>query len=305
MRAVDMLLSIFNSRGIRIISGALLTSLLLLLGYHFAVLNHLVPIGAPNTVAATEWHRLEKYVYEVHTAPVVAIGSSLLNTILVAPPSSPHIENFCLPGSSAVDGLRAMASSGKYPTVLLVEMSSRMAIPETGGIAELLGKYRQQVVSRTPMLRQAYQPSLVLASMLFPGTQASPALGDPIAKEIRAHYTFHSFRRCTASLSTRDKKALAENLAKLGEAIQVIREHGGQVILLQVPLDQRITHGKYETEALTTMKQVFPPNKYTWILPEERTWNTIDGTHLTKEDASDFKQQLLKRMNDLSLGTAN
>src|SRR5437773_1015882 len=112
----NMLSSIFNSKDWQLVAGSLMVTLIIMGVYHLLIVTDVIKEGLPHTRMAVNQVKLERYAYSRQNPPVVALGSSLLDRVMMPIDGrGAAIVNLCLPGQSAADAMVVMQTMKKTP----------------------------------------------------------------------------------------------------------------------------------------------------------------------------------------------
>jgi hypothetical protein len=326
-----MFSSTFNFRSIAVPVMAIGFALMMTIAYHLLIVSLNVAPGVIDTTFKSNILAVENY--EFNTAPVekIALGSSILNTV-VTNCKSLDCENLCIRGYSSIDGIEIIRHTQKYPRLAVVELSFALTSRKPYDYCAEVPDYKRFFVQYTPIVRTSYQPSSILLrklqSIFNHSTKSSintagntkyatSATKLNTASSIdtnKAHVNTVTTSSAIGSAEdglqpippTKMNKAKTNNfllsLQILRVGIKDLEKHGTFVCFVRVPLSEEFESSQREVEQRKLCEDVFPQSKYPWIewhYPP-RKWQTWDGIHLKTEEAELFGEEMQRQLQLIS-----
>lgn len=279
-----------NSNLRLLVTSMLVTCVTLVLGYHFLVTTNVIPPAPVVSPGDRIVQILDYATAPPDTYSVVLIGSSLLRTVARHDPDLPkHWFNLCLAGSSTTDGCDALILSGRYPKLVIAEVSDRLLVYEDGDstAGKALVPWRVGLVKLSPMFNECYSPvaALLNRSTFNIGGVESRQEDRIKMKQIKIEewnrnptkYRLNRIRRLSCVL--RDK-------------LLQLKAHGAEVLIVPPPKDKVIENTKHAQLLKEIWRDVFPEPEYKWFDPKQSEFETADGGHLTWESSKRFSKML-------------
>lgn len=204
--------SIFSSRQLRIVFGALLCAVTLVVIYHVLIASGIVRPSEPSSVAGLALAKMESYALSNAKRPRVALGSSMLKGILKSPGDDAGIFNLCLPGLSVADGLEALETDKRVPALVLVEVSSTLTLRPRHIAQDAMSADRLFLARFSPVFTMSYQPVPVMIQLVAPLEKQSSRWWQG---SVPGEYAAHNYQRANREFDAGSRESLSENLTRL------------------------------------------------------------------------------------------
>lgn len=246
--------------------------------------------------------KVQKYAYnKSSTLTTVLAGSSIIANIK-ASYISPKVINLGLSGGCAQTGIEAVLRNSLKPNILVVEINEYINRKiDNKMIDSIYNPVLYWTRLHIPMLRKEYQPvSILLQNISFirhrlmngsrptnkPVDSRQPVNIEPKLTEKLIVQTLEVYKE---PLSKKEEILYRQEAEYIKSQLSKIRKDGVRVVLVDIPIEQRIQNTVQEKQIRALMRELFPINDFEWLPePPPRHWKTSDGIHLIESDAKDY-----------------
>lgn len=274
---------IFNFRKIAVLTVAGVSSVLLL--YHFAVVQHLVPPGDGYTNFKRNAVKIER-MWLLPSCKRVFLGTSILGTCVSALPA-PEEEDLALAGASLMDAIESLQQRQQLPPLVVVELSVGLRNTYKKLCSQALSPYRQFQLKLSPEFETQYQPVCVILNVM----RAMRGRTDKVEDGRGSPW----YAKRIEIMSDERKQIVKETLAAAARFEQFATERGVKVYYIKVPCDSRVENSAAEIEMDQYINAFLKTAKGKLLTTSARgPWTTTDGSHLCKADASRFMSAVLE-----------
>jgi hypothetical protein len=240
----------------------------------------------------TNMMRLQNFL--AASPQTVLVGSSLSFRLPLAL-LEPQVSNIGLVGGSSLTGLSLVDGSGKSPKLVLVEtnllerpldreaVQSQLRFPES-----FLRKYLR-------VFRTGYDPANLLWRGLTTLTHQVDA--EPVVTPQAAHAFYLEQERFKAHPP--EITNFQRNLKQTTALVASLQAKGIRVGFFEMPIDPGLMNSPADTMIRQEVVRVFPPGRYCWLqLGIQGGAHTVDGVHLTTDDAANIAGQILAQQHN-------
>lgn len=272
----------------RSLLSILATALLAIAGY--AAFVQLVPvtITTGQNQGDTNMIRAQDYLSAQDRVKLVLAGSSLTFRL---PPSELGSEtaNLAFAGGGSLTGLEVVEEAGASPKLVMVEVNSLARELDRDFVRALVRFPDRQLRAHVRAFRTGYDPVNLawhgMAALLH--KEDSPPV--PPANVVRQ---LTEVQRQDLSRAP-DIARLRRNLAVMKELVQSLQARGIRVGFFAMPVDAGLENLPGEAVPRQLAVGAFPRDRFCWIdLAVAGGTHTVDGIHLTPEDATLVANQI-------------
>lgn len=275
------------------IRKALLTAVVLLVSYSAYVMFLAPPSWAGSQ---HEWQdnliKAENFIYsETDSFEHVILGSSLSCRLSMR--DLPEMYNLSFAGHSVLDGIEVILRSGKHVRNVYIE-TNYPEKPEDVPFVKSLFSLPYYPRKYLHVLRDDKRPLSIIGTKLSKGLTRKVTdriqlmtvrTGNSDASEKGFTRQLTDIRSQAYSVAP-DDSLLAKSLHTLRHRIALLQARGTNVVLFEMPVNQRLINLASPSLIRTRCLEGFPVTRYRHIpLPDSLDFLTTDGIHLNREDA--------------------
>lgn len=243
------------------------------------------------------------YTNSCDSAENVIVGSSM--SFRIPTDSLPGFCNLSLLGENYIKGLELLKKKEKYPRRIFIETNFPAGISKGGLFYDVLyNPILYPLRFYFPALRDGRQPMLVAASEI-----EECATDYKIKESERDKYSaiFKMLVEPTPGIGLFqgfDQEASNEEMEKqLGDLdlfIKDLESHGTEIIFFEMPVYKTLYDSPRVTSVRKAFKTYYPSEKYIYLQqPDYDEYQTLDGLHLGKEEATRFTHQFKRQVDSL------
>ncbi len=286
------------------IKKSLITALVLLLIYHFA-LPHVSRdyYWIPGQQRAN-YLRAQKFVHDTPPDANVVVGSSMANTLSDELLAGKY-EKLTFPAGGSLTGLEIIAGTNKTPKVLWIETNTILRGADQSMLDDVLSPWRRKLRDTSPVFKEEGRPSNFQVGFLndlvgkacraygkITGAPKKPkAVEHKIDPEVFADIMKVNREHLDRAPSD---TALTEKVNRLGELIDHFTRAGTRCILFEMPIETSLMDLAEPMAVRKAMEKRFPPDKYHWFkFDYDHAWQTTDGVHLVKSETDRITEKML------------
>jgi len=233
--------------------------------------------------------KAENYIYQVSSADVVIVGSSMAARLLPEEVAA-NATNLAFASSGPVSGVEIIMRSDRAPELLLIESNTLEKEADSDMLDALFTPILWQTKKYLRFLQFHYQPSNILLSVVMGkfANSAEEKRQKPPSKEVLQRETQRQVKiaQDSAVLEKADFSALQHSLDQL-------RKSGTKVIFFTMPVAPEVMQtSRYRVlqNRITTEFEAYP--YWQLSVDEVAKYQTNDGVHLNALGALKFSQQL-------------
>lgn len=247
------------------------------------------------------------YTHDYDSVENIIVGSSM--SFRLATDSLKDFHNLAILGGNYTKGLHLIQKKGVYPKRVFIEINFPTVISDGDPLFDVLyNPVLYPLRSVFPAMRDGKQPMLSVSSNL-----EYLAVEKVIDEKDRDKYTaifqrlveptpgVGIFSGFTEEISSSN---MDEIVKELDEAIADLRRHGTEVVFFEMPVYKTLYHSPFVGSIRKAFNERFPADKYIHFpSPGYDEYQTLDGLHLSKQEALVFTRQFGARVDSLiSLG---
>jgi hypothetical protein len=237
--------------------------------------------------------RAQKYLAHPDQDTVL-VGSSL--TFRLPPPLlGPHIANVAMAGGAPATGLALLERSHARPKQVLIEINLLLREADLSQAQSLLRFPERQLRAHLRALQTGYDPvnltERLLQALLHKGEEDLLPQPEAIRRLIEGQKETMSHPPEAGSLD--------RYLAQTGAIVSVLEARGIRIGFFEMPIDPGLSDLPAERDLRQAVRLRFPPSRYCWLtLSVPGGAHTVDGIHLTSQDAGQVAPQVVKQSSD-------
>lgn len=236
----------------------------------------------------------ERYLFLSKAPEVVIVGSSLAARLKELPS---NWYNLAMPGETSALGLKVIRLRDDLPKSILVEVN-----PSTREISKKLldalsSPTQMRLKKQIPLLRDEYQPSLILLSVLRKALGAGQS--DPkLSKEFRDALA-QKHLAANSEIETKDFQNIFLN--DLQHAVEELAKRHVKIIFFEVPTERVLMELERMKDLRALEHEALSSPSYAWVeTPSNHGYETSDGLHLVPIAAREFTNYLVEKTKALS-----
>lgn len=221
----------------------------------------------------------------------VLVGSSLTFRL---PPSllGPRIANVAMAGGAPATGLALLEQSNAQPKQVLIEINLLLHEADLSQVQSLLRFPERQLRARLRALQTGYDPvnmtERLLQALMHKGEEDLVPRPDAIRRLIES--------QGQAMSRPPEAGGLDRFLAQTGAIVSVLEARGIRVGFFEMPIDPGLRDLPAERDLRQAVMRRFPSGRYCWLaLSVPGGAHTVDGIHLTSQDAGLVARQVVKQ----------
>lgn len=259
----------------------------------------------------------ENYIYEHKNKKIVIVGSSL-SVRLVDDLLPKNSYKLSFGGQSAFDGLDIIKKTDSQPGIVLIETNELFRSADKNFQNGLFMPIRYTLKKIFPALQEKNQPVCLLNTAVFwslpkikdllvPGNEkkiiangnskANPPVENDIKKLMLDIFIADYSKPPLDSMVEEQKK-------KLIHYKEYFKEKGIEIILYEMPIDEKLANSKQMESVRKLICDVFPPNQYVFLQIQDCSkFSTEDGIHLDQTSALMYTSFLTDKINRYRSGT--
>ena len=262
--------------------------------------------------------KAEDYIYEQNDKKTVIVGSSLaallINNIL---PKNSYSLSFA--GQSSFDGLEIIKKTGSIPNTVLIETNSIFTSSDTDFQNSLFMPIRSSLKKIFPALLEKNQPVCVLNSIIFWSLskiykifvpEMKNKLKDKKTNDISGtenekadQPVKNGFKRLMIDIAAKNysqppcDRIVKKQKKMLQDFKTYLDKEGIEIILFEMPVDERLMNSIVMEDLRKMIYSVFPPGQYIYLQPPGcLKFSTTDGIHLDYASASLYTRFLAEKI---------
>lgn len=270
------------------IKKSLITCILFFILY--SIFLYIFPVeGFTNSQYQDNIVKVENYLFSTNTCKKVIIGSSL--SFRLISDSLPGFFNLSLGGLSIFDGLEIIIKTGKYPDVLYIETNVLDRTADESFIDAINNPVMFFLKSHLLAFRQNKKSLAIVAGNIIRVIKGKPE--NYTAKNSKLNHEILDLQIKNASVLP-DTSKIKKNIACLKQEIDLLENAGVNIVFFQMPVHPDIKNSVKYSFIQKSIHQNFNTNEYKFV--PEKNWNfeTTDGLHLNKKEASIFSRFLFE-----------
>jgi len=287
------------------IKKSLITALVLLLVYHFALPHLSRDYYWIAGQQRANYLRAQKFVHDTPADANVIVGSSMANTLSDEMLAGKY-EKLTFPAGGSFTGLEIIAGTNKHPKVLWIESNTILRDADKSMLADVLSPWRRKLRDASPVFREEGRPSNFevglfneLVGKVCHGF--AKITGAPKKPKIAEHAidpdVFANIMKVNRDYLDRapSETVLASKVNHLGELIDQLTRTGTRCILFEMPIDSTLEPLAEPSAVRKAMEKRFPSDKYHWFaFDRDRSWQTTDGVHLVRSESDKVTGTMLR-----------
>lgn len=244
----------------------------------------------------------EEFLFDVNKVDKLIVGSSLARRL---PMENLHgFQNLSLSGKGIFDGLNIVKSKEKLPDTLFIEMN-------------VLDRQENETFADTISSPLNYLKENILA--LRADKQPLPSTIDFVQNEIRSKGTVKSKeivskeKKLNSDLFDKllekqeiaysipsDDKLINKQIAILKSYVSYFKAKGVNIVFFEMPVNRKLVNLSRANQSRNKIATVFPNCDFIKLPPNINSYTTIDGVHLTEEEAQMYTNYFKSEVTELS-----
>ncbi len=287
------------------IKKTLITALVLLIVYHFALPHLSRDYYWIAGQQRANYLRAQKFVHDTPADANVIVGSSMANTLSDEMLAGKY-EKLTFPAGGSFTGLEIIVGTHKRPKILWIESNTLLRDADKSMLDDVLSPWRRKLRDASPVFKEEGRPSNFQVGVLndlvgkvchgfakITGAAKKPKtvehLVDPsvfadIMKVNREHLD-----------RSPSETALTAKVNHLGELVDQLTRGGTKCIFFEMPIDSTLEPLAEPMAVRKAMENRFPPDKYPWFtFDRDHAYQTTDGVHLVKSESDKVTGKMLR-----------
>jgi hypothetical protein len=226
-----------------------------------------------------------RYLREA-TPDVVLVGSSVTWRLKEEYFSMPKVRNLALAGGSPVTGLMVVANQRNLPKIVLIETNVLSRTVDT----ELVDRFSRSDRGEPEFIRPIRTAVAAYENWNHAPPDPNRALAEreELLRKPPSEFDNHIYvDRALQQWNTEDPTdAVRSNVEQLENLIEVVKQRGSRVFLIEVPFSAQIASTRSTGIAKELVHNAFPdPKLWLQINPPEAELRWADGVHLDERSA--------------------
>lgn len=255
----------------------------------YAAFVQFAPFSVPLVQSQEDTNMMRAQNFLATNPQTVLVGSSLTFRL---PPEllEPQIANIGMVGGSSLTGLAIVDGSGQRPKLVLVETNLLERPLDREAVQSQLRFPERFLRRHLRVFRTGYDPVDLLWRAMIYFTHHVDAIMPP---EAARHFYEgqQQFKSHPPELT-----AFRRNLKQAADLAASLEAKGVQVGFFEMPIDPGLMNSPADTMIRRETARTFPPGRYCWLhLKITGGAHTLDGVHLTANDAAIIARQILKQ----------
>ena len=286
------------------IKKSLITALVLLLVYHFALpylpRNYYWIAGQQRA----NYLRAQRYVHDTPADANTIVGSSMANELSNEILGHDYVK-LTFPAGGSFTGLEMIQGTGKHPRILWIETNTLLRDADKGMLDDVLSPWRRKLRETSPVFKEEGRPSNFEVGFLNAwigrvchgltkitgGRRNEPASEHPVDPSVFADIMKANREHLGRMPSAQD---LRERADRLGRMVDELTREGTICLFFEMPMDASLEDLAEPTEVRNAMAARFPAGKYHWFpFDRDHSYETSDGIHLVESESDKLTQKML------------
>jgi hypothetical protein len=281
------------------IPRAVFTAVILFVIY--ALCKPLYPAGQ----SLNQWQgnlvKAQRFLYgNQDQAENIIIGSSLTERLNMG--FLPEFYSLSFNGLSVFDGLTVIQRKEHPPAQVLIETNYILRQENEQFSSTINAEINYQIRKFIPVLREEYQPVVIISSGLSDLIEKKRGKGSEKAEIISEQNRPDLFAKLLAEQVAKNKKRpgcelLSRSFTKLRGQVNNLEKQGVTVIFYEMPVDARVNRLPKPRIVRDYFHYYFPDGKYQFVQPVDcNGFSTTDGVHLDDKSAISFTNYFLEQI---------
>lgn len=237
----------------------------------------------------------EIFLFDTNKVDNIIVGSSLARRLPTK--NLPDFQNLSLSGQGVFDGLSLIKSKEKIPNRIFIEINVLARRENTeflDNIASPLNSLKESI----PALRADKQP-LPSAIDFIHSKVTNKEISTKDRKVDGAVFKKLLERQEKSYSKPNDNKLMEKQVSLLKKYINYFESKGANVIFFELPVNPKLVNLSRANQNRNRIIVEFPDHDFIKLPPNTNLYTTVDGVHLTEEEAhmymNYFKSELTKR----------
>lgn len=287
------------------IKKSLITALVLLLIYHFALPHLSRDYYWIAGQQRANYLRAQKFVHDTPADANVIVGSSMANTLSDEMLAGKY-EKLTFPAGGSFTGLEIIAGTDKHPKVLWIESNTLLRDADKSMLDDVLSPWRRKLRDTSPVFKEEGRPSNFQVGLLndlvgkacrgFAKLTGAPKKPKVVEHTIEPDVFANIMKVNREHLDRAPSEAdLTVRVNRLGELVDQLTRGGTKCILFEMPIDSTLEPLAEPMAVRKAMEKRFPSDKYHWFtFDRTHAWQTTDGVHLVKSETDKVTEKMLR-----------